>query len=73
MERMVINCGVEYERSYIPKVKIETIVAYASLNIAIAAIRCRALTGHVAVGKIFVSDVSYIVRMRTGDIDEAPL
>ena len=63
--------GAEYIVEFIPKVKIELIVSsqeYA--DIAIKAIKEAAFTGKIGDGKIFVSDISSVMRIRTGEEDE---
>jgi len=60
--------GAEYVVEFIPKVKIEIVVSsdeYAS--IAVSAIQKAAHTGKIGDGKIFVSDISHSVRIRTGE------
>ncbi len=66
--------GAEYVVEFIPKVKIEIIVSsqkYA--DIAISAIKGAARTGKIGDGKIFVSDISKVIRIRTGEEDEEAL
>ncbi|GIU00587.1 nitrogen regulatory protein P-II [Sulfurovum sp. TSL6] len=66
--------GAEYVVEFIPKVKIEIIVSsddYA--NKAIEAIMSAAKTGKIGDGKIFVSDISKTIRIRTGEEDEEAL
>lgn len=66
--------GAEYVVEFIPKVKIEIVVSndkYASA--AINAIKEAARTGKIGDGKIFVSDISHTVRIRTGEEDEEAL
>jgi len=66
--------GAEYLVEFIPKVKIEIVVSndkYA--NLAIEAIKNAAKTGKIGDGKIFVSDISYTLRIRTGEEDEEAL
>ena len=66
--------GAEYVVEFIPKVKIELVVSsnkYA--EIAIEAIRKAAYTGKIGDGKIFVSDISHTVRIRTGEENEEAL
>ncbi|NKQ41569.1 MAG: P-II family nitrogen regulator [Sulfurovum sp.] len=62
--------GAEYIVEFIPKVKIELVVStdeYAKL--AIGAIKKAAYTGKIGDGKIFVSDISYTLRIRTSEED----
>jgi nitrogen regulatory protein P-II 1 len=66
--------GAEYIVEFIPKVKIELVVSsqeYA--DIAIKAIKEAAFTGKIGDGKIFVSDISSVMRIRTGEEDEEAL
>ncbi|CAA6819920.1 MAG: Nitrogen regulatory protein P-II [uncultured Sulfurovum sp.] len=66
--------GAEYVVEFIPKVKIEIYVSsdeYAEK--AINAIKENALTGKIGDGKIFVSDISNVIRIRTGEEDEEAL
>jgi len=66
--------GAEYVVEFIPKVKIEIVVSsddYA--NKAIEAILTTAKTGKIGDGKIFVSDISKTIRIRTGEEDEEAL
>ena len=66
--------GAEYVVEFIPKVKIEIIVSsddYAEK--AIEAIMTAAKTGKIGDGKIFVSDISKTIRIRTGEEDEEAL
>ena len=63
--------GAEYIVEFIPKVKLEIVVSnddYA--NKAIEAIRENAKTGKIGDGKIFVSDISKTIRIRTDEEDE---
>ena len=66
--------GAEYVVEFIPKVKIEIVVStdeYA--NKAIEAITTAAKTGKIGDGKIFVSDISKTIRIRTEEEDEEAL
>ena len=66
--------GAEYVVEFIPKVKIELVVStdeYA--DIAIRAISEAAKTGKIGDGKIFVSDISKTIRIRTDEEDEEAL
>ena len=59
--------GTEYRVDFVPKVKIEVVVDNTKVQTAIAAIVKAAQTGQVGDGKIFVSDLSDSVRIRTGE------
>ena len=64
--------GAEYVVDFLPKVKLEIIVADDMLNTALEAIQSAARTGRIGDGKIFVSDVADAIRIRTGETgDEA--
>ena len=65
--------GAEYAVDFIPKVKIEVVVATAEAHAVVDAIVSKARTGQVGDGKIFVSDLSEVVRIRTGETDHAAL
>ena len=64
--------GAEYVVDFLPKVKLEIIVADDMLDTALEAIKSAAHTGRIGDGKIFVSDVAEAIRIRTGETgDEA--
>ena len=66
--------GAEYVVEFIPKVKIEIYVSSEEFaQKAIEAIKENALTGKIGDGKIFVSDISNVIRIRTGEEDEEAL
>ena len=59
--------GAEYVVDFLPKVKIEVILNDADLDKALEAIQNAALTGRIGDGKIFVSDILDVIRIRTGE------
>jgi len=59
--------GAEYVVDFLPKLKIEVVVSDAQLEPAIEAIQSAARTGRIGDGKIFVSDIAEVVRIRTGE------
>jgi nitrogen regulatory protein PII len=59
--------GAEYVVDFLPKVKIEVVVEDAMAENVIDAIERAAKTGRIGDGKIFVSDISQAIRIRTGD------
>jgi nitrogen regulatory protein P-II 1 len=63
--------GAEYVVDFLPKVKIEIVVADGEVDVAIDAIVKSARTGKIGDGKIFVSSVEQVVRIRTGETGEA--
>ena len=62
--------GSEYTVDFLPKVKIEIVVADAQASPAVDAIATAAKTGKIGDGKIFVSAVDNAVRIRTGETGE---
>ena len=65
--------GAEYAVSFLPKIKIEVVVASDQVEIAIDTIIKTAKTGQIGDGKIFVIPVEHTVRIRTGEVDDAAL
>jgi len=63
--------GAEYVVDFLPKVKIEVVVSSAQVEGAIDAIVRSARTGKIGDGKIFVTSVEHVVRIRTGETNEA--
>ena len=63
--------GAEYVVDFLPKVKIEIVVTGKMVDPAIEAIIKAARTGKIGDGKIFVTSVEQVVRIRTGETDEA--
>ena len=63
--------GAEYVVDFLPKVKIEVVITDKMLDQAIDAIVKAARTGKIGDGKLFVTEVSQVVRIRTGETDEA--
>jgi nitrogen regulatory protein P-II 1 len=63
--------GAEYVVDFLPKVKVEVIVGDALVERAIEAIVKAARTGKIGDGKIFVTTVEQVVRIRTGESGEA--
>jgi nitrogen regulatory protein P-II 1 len=59
--------GAEYVVDFLPKIKIEVVVADDQAPAAIEAIQNAARTGRIGDGKIFVSDVLEVIRIRTGE------
>jgi nitrogen regulatory protein P-II 1 len=65
--------GTEYRVDFVPKVKIEVAVDSGKLQTALDAITKAAQTGQIGDGKIFVTDLSEVVRIRTGESGESAL
>jgi nitrogen regulatory protein P-II 1 len=62
--------GAEYVVDFLPKVKIEIVVSESQVEACLDAITEAARTGKIGDGKIFVTSVDKIVRIRTGELDE---
>ena len=65
--------GAEYDIAFIPKVKLEIVVADSIAEKVVAAIMERAKTGKIGDGKIFISKVEDVIRIRTGEKGEAAI
>mgnify|MGYP001343001346 CR=1 FL=1 len=63
--------GAEYVVDFLPKVKIEVVLTDDMVDTAVQAIIKAARTGKIGDGKIFVTSVEQVVRIRTGETDEA--
>ena len=63
--------GAEYVVDFLPKVKLELVVADDMVEPAIEAISKAAHTGKIGDGKIFVSSVEQVIRIRTGETGES--
>ncbi len=63
--------GAEYVVDFLPKVKIEVVVANDQTDQVIDAIIGAARTGKIGDGKIFIADVERVIRIRTGEENEA--
>ena len=59
--------GAEYVVDFLPKVKVEVVLADDALDKAVEAIQGAAKTGRIGDGKIFVSTVDEAIRIRTGE------
>lgn len=63
--------GAEYVVDFLPKVKIEVVVRSEDVDRCVDAIISSARTGKIGDGKIFVTTVQRVIRIRTGELDEA--
>ncbi|MDB5472231.1 MAG: transcriptional regulator [Caulobacter sp.] len=59
--------GAEYVVDFLPKIKVEVVVDDGQLAGALEAIQNAARTGRIGDGKIFVSDIADVIRIRTGE------
>jgi nitrogen regulatory protein PII len=65
--------GSEYTVDFLPKVKIEIVVADSNADAAVAAVVNSARTGKIGDGKIFVTAIEQAVRIRTEEVGEAAI
>jgi nitrogen regulatory protein P-II 1 len=65
--------GAEYQVDFVPKVKMEVVVEDAMATEVIQAIKAAAQTGEVGDGKIFVSSIDEVIRIRTGETGNAAI
>ena len=65
--------GAEYVVDFLPKIKIEVVVAEDQVAGVIEAITNAARTGRIGDGKIFISDVSEVIRIRTGETGQTAI
>jgi len=63
--------GAEYDISLVPKVRIEIVVDDADADAVVDTVIGAAHTGRIGDGKVWVSAIETVVRVRTGDRDEA--
>jgi nitrogen regulatory protein P-II 2 len=70
---MEIYRGAEYAVNFLPKVRLEIAVAAELADRVVEAISAAAKTGQIGDGKIFVSPIEGVVRIRTGETDAAAL
>ena len=69
----VLYRGAEYVVDFLPKVRIDVVVADDLVDRCVDAILKSARTGKIGDGKIFISNVERVVRIRTGEEDEAAI
>jgi nitrogen regulatory protein P-II 1 len=65
--------GAEYVVDFLPKIKVEIVVTSEMLDTAIEAIVKVARTGKIGDGKIFVSSIEQVIRIRTGETDASAI
>ncbi len=65
--------GAEYQIDFIPKIKIELVVANDQVEALVSAIQREACTGRIGDGKIFVSSIEQSIRIRTGETGDDSL
>ncbi len=65
--------GAEYAIEFVPKIKLEIAVSDSEEEKVVAALMAAAKTGSIGDGKIFVSSLTEVVRIRTGEMGESAL
>ncbi|KDN10348.1 MAG: P-II family nitrogen regulator [Gilliamella sp.] len=65
--------GAEYNVNFLPKVKIDLAIRDDELDQVISTVTKAAYTGKIGDGKIFVSSLEHVVRIRTGETDDSAL
>ncbi len=65
--------GAEYVVDFLPKIKVEVVVTTDLLETAIEAIIKAARTGKIGDGKVFITSVERVIRIRTGETDESAI
>ena len=65
--------GAEYVVDFLPKVKVEAAVEASQVELVIEAIENAARTGKIGDGKIFITSVERVVRIRTGEEDDSAI
>jgi len=65
--------GSEYQIDFVPKAKVELVVDDSSADAVIEVIRKAAATGKIGDGKIWVSPIETVVRIRTGEVGETAI
>ena len=68
-----LYCGAEYVVDFQPKIKVEVVIAASMLDTAVEAIVKAANTGKIGDGKIFITSVEQVIRVRTGETNETAL
>ena len=65
--------GAEYVIDFLPKIKVEIAVSLDQLESAITVISSSASTGKIGDGKIFITSLDEVIRIRTGETDESAI
>ncbi len=65
--------GAEYDIAFVPKVKIEVVVADSIADKAVSTIQEKSKTGKIGDGKIFISKLEEVIRIRTGEKGESAI
>ena len=65
--------GAEYDIALVPKIRLEIVVSDGDVEVVVEAVRTSAETGKIGDGKVWVSPVDTVVRVRTGEQDASAL
>ncbi|MFH1703969.1 MAG: P-II family nitrogen regulator [Nitrospirota bacterium] len=65
--------GTEYEVNFLPKIKIEVVVPDSIIDKVVSTIIGKARTGNIGDGKIFISSLEDVIRIRTGEKGETAI
>ncbi|WP_244932250.1 P-II family nitrogen regulator [Nocardioides sp. W7] len=65
--------GAEYDVALVPKLRLEIVVSDGDVEAVVEAVRASAETGKIGDGKIWVAPIDSVLRVRTGDRDDAAL
>ena len=65
--------GAEYVIDFLPKIKVEIAVSLDQLENVVTAISKSASTGKIGDGKIFITSLDQVIRIRTGETDESAI
>jgi nitrogen regulatory protein P-II 1 len=65
--------GSEYTAEFLPKLKIDVVLSDSQLDAAVKAVMLAAKTGKIGDGKVFISTIDEVVRIRTGEKGESAL
>jgi nitrogen regulatory protein P-II 1 len=65
--------GAEYDVALVPKIRLEIVVSDADVDAILGVVQSSASTGRIGDGKMWVTPVETVVRVRTGDRDDAAL
>lgn len=71
--RTEVYRGAEYEVTLLPKMKLELVIAEDQCERAVESIAAAAKTGKIGDGKIWVSDLDSVMRIRTGERDQSAI
>ncbi len=65
--------GAEYEIDFLPKIKVEVVTTDDKLDDVVSIVQEKSKTGKIGDGKIFIYDLDQVIRIRTGELDEAAI